>query len=463
MFELSGKQTTFYLLLCVLSFLFVTIAPSTYSYDYVLLIHCLYIVTAIISVYHNKGTGYINFHMVFTVSYYFVNFVYPVFYYPTSDRYFGLFSYAFDEKLISKCTALAYFAYCTYLCGFFSYKYRYNHNKINKEVKFAPTERITIIATVLLIISFILFLLTGGLEAFSIQYQEADHANGISSYFFELVYCFSLVVTITSFYSKKQNVFPLAVVFAINFMVLMTGFRTFTICWIIIFMALYNERVKRISLPVLLALAIVGTLFFNTIRIVRSQDFNVETVYEASKNQMEGNTNESNNPFLDNAWDLTINNRSLYYLVGYADNNGYTYGVTLLGGILGVIPIGQTLFVSFTGIPTYLLGSATFNTVKSAGPWSPIGLGTNSVADLYLSFGIIGVIFGFYFMGRLLGICYDRKNVSMYYSIAYYCLIYRALFIPRSSVFMSLRVVVWTMVIYYLINKFINNKRVALK
>lgn len=424
-----------------------------------LIIHNLYLGTAIFSVYQNRKNGYINFNVVFSVSYYFVNFVYPIFYYPTSDRYFGLFSYEFDESLISRCTALAYFAYCVYLYGFNSYSSKILKSKTVQSIQNVPAKKITSVSTILLIISFVLFLLSGGLEAFSMQYQEADHASGISSYLFEIVYCFSLVTTITSFYSKKREWFPISVVIFINFVVLMTGFRTFTICWLVAFLALFNDKVKKIRPQFLLVLGLVGMLFFNAIRIVRDQDFTVNTVYEASKNQMEDNATGATHPILDNAWDLTINNRSLYYLVGFADNHGHTYGVTLLGGILGVIPMGQTLFVSITGIPIYLLGSATFNTVTTAGPNSPIGLGTNSVADLYLPFGIIGVILGFYFMGRILRMCYERKDLSIFYSIAYYCLIYRALFIPRSSVLMSLRVVVWTMLIFYLISKFTSQKK----
>src|SRR5690606_33794325 len=65
--------------------------------------------------------GLFSFSLLFTISFFFVNFAYPVLIYPIDRDYFPVFQrFYFNEDLISKTTALAYVGYTSFSLGVFS-------------------------------------------------------------------------------------------------------------------------------------------------------------------------------------------------------------------------------------------------------------------------------------------------------------------------------------------------------
>ena len=151
--------------------------------------------------------------------------------------------------------------------------------------------------------------------------------------------------------------------------------------------------------------------------------------------------------------DLTINNRSLYVLMEYAENSGYTYGASMLINILSVIPFAQSIFLnvthcSLTSISSgYLVTDLYFKENLSD---DIIGLGTNLVGDIYLSFGAIGVVVLFYILGSCLRKLYLRMSQGSIQSALVYALIFMNVIIyPRSGYLTPIRDVVWTLFIYW--------------
>lgn len=96
--------------------------------------------------------------------------------------------------------------------------------------------------------------------------------------------------------------------------------------------------------------------------------------------------------------------------------------------------------------------SANFITWITQGEYHTYGNGTSVVADFYLDFGLIGVIFGMFLFGYLMRLAevsfYSNDMPSLFiqtFSVVYLCY---AIYIARSSFLLQLKFVVW---IYWLL------------
>ena len=146
--------------------------------------------------------------------------------------------------------------------------------------------------------------------------------------------------------------------------------------------------------------------------------------------------------------DLFVNNRNLYVFYDFVEQESYTYGLTMVSGILSPIPFAQKLFVEITGIPYHFLGSADLSTFLEFGNQPPLGLGTNIVGDFYLAFGIIGVFILFSLLGRFVVFVREKmKNGSYMYAIVYLAIASDAIYLCRASYLDPLKIVVWTLLL----------------
>ena len=152
--------------------------------------------------------------------------------------------------------------------------------------------------------------------------------------------------------------------------------------------------------------------------------------------------------------DLIVNNRNLYVIYDYVDKNGILWGISFLGPLLSVIPFLQSLVANALGIPYYLLASPAFTTYLEFGDYPPLGLGSNIVADVYLAFGLFGVLISFYLLGRF--IVYSRMQMwkgKIYYMIVYYIMSAGAIYMCRDTFLHSFKTIVWAIALIYIISK----------
>ena len=82
-------------------------APWTYSYDYSVLLMGCFIAQNVLYFATNKRKHWLGFEFFFMLSFFLVNFVYPVFYAPTERIYWSFFSFAFNDNFVTRATALA--------------------------------------------------------------------------------------------------------------------------------------------------------------------------------------------------------------------------------------------------------------------------------------------------------------------------------------------------------------------
>lgn len=145
---------------------------------------------------------------------------------------------------------------------------------------------------------------------------------------------------------------------------------------------------------------------------------------------------------------------TLYEGINVVQNNGgYFYGQLWISQILGVIPFLQSLFVSLTGLSTDELNSANKIAQHILGDIRHTGFGTSFVADIYMNFGVPGLIV----ISALFG-CFLKKMANWisgrhgYEKFIIALVVFSlVIYIPRSSIMFLLRPVIWTWILGFLL------------
>ena len=158
-------------------------APWTYSYDYCVTLMVLFIVQNVLFFVTNKRKHWLGFEFFFALSFFLVNFVYPVFYAPTERIYWSFFSFAFNDNYVTRATALAYFGYAWYMLG------ATRILQLRREEPTEPTFTISMRQYIwffgITMVAWLLFVATGGWTALQSVYADGQNLRtvGVYSYF----------------------------------------------------------------------------------------------------------------------------------------------------------------------------------------------------------------------------------------------------------------------------------------
>lgn len=448
--KISQMKRVLSSILLIVSLFFYYFAPDYYSFGYCIWAHNLFLTSAafvLLSDIHNEKVG---FNLLFSISFFFTNFVYPVYIYPI-DPHYSLFSFPFNESVISKCTGLAQVAYAAYACGYLwkIHKKRLSRHSINFSVSSKQIRALTIFV----LLYFLVFLLFDGLEYFEDRYERGEMSTNMTVqylmlFFPSIIIFFSSIILLCK--RKRQATYIYGILSIIALILLSSGTRTFPLLIFSCLFIIYCLR-NKVSLSFVIPCIIVGILLMSFVGDIRHEGI-------LTSNQFIKESSEFG--FWDHFSDLFINNRNLYVFYDFVENNTNTYGLTMISSLLSPIPFAQNIFLNLTGLPYYVLGSASLSTFLTLGDPPEFGLGTNIVGDVYLAFGLIGVLIFFYALGRF--IIHARElafNGSYPYMIIYLALASDAIYMCRASYFDALRIILWT-IFFVLTMKQISNKKV---
>jgi len=134
------------------------------------------------------------------------------------------------------------------------------------------------------------------------------------------------------------------------------------------------------------------------------------------------------------AGSIRVNHIAVDY---FPDRFPHAYGFLTLQELLLIIPGLKGAFIDGFGVPKYLTSSAQFITFISLGPNATWGVGTACVADVFINFGLYGVVIGFILFG-ILARKFDRiislKNANSVYFLALLFLYFSySVYLPRGT------------------------------
>lgn len=419
----------------VISVIMLFFAPDGYSIQFVTNCGIVFIASSLVMLSSNCRNTFVKFEFFFLIAFFFTNYVYPLIFYPINP-YFSLFQLSFNELYINKGTALATVAGTWFNVGIFERI----PIRIPRKEAFDIKTRLRIPRAVTIILLF-LFIPT----LYSI-YQAGTYSREFESSYVNVILKYVVLYVIFAFIFNNRfqkfrrfwrrimssPIILLTIVYTVLF--LLIGSRTIPLNIVLFSLLLVNILVCKISRKLIITMIAGGAIFLTIIGIMRggsgTVDNDISSVWDIGS-------------------DLTINNRSLYVLMEEVDKNGVTFGATLMMNVLSAIPFAQSFYLNITGLPLSTISSANLVTeayFNSSVNEERFGLGTNLVGDVYLAFGLIGVLALFWFFGYILRKLYFNIGQGHTIALLIYGLFFMsAIYYTRSGYLTPVRDVLWVL------------------
>ena len=419
------------------------VAPKEYSFSFCVACFIPFVYAVFVLLKNRCKNNLVSLEFVFSITFFYVNYAYPLFYYPVMP-YFSLFNLSFPEEYINQGISLTTLGYISFVIGVLRYKILPNNCDKDYMPVSLTIKRIDYLLLVILVLQLIPIFLSGVYDG---NWGEGAFTKVlVDSFSFFLVFAgLSNNSSIRNFI--QRNTLLVFLLLAYVGIITVIGNRGTFLRFTLLTIFFYTTYYKKISTPVIIAFMIVGMLFLNYVGAVRGGGS-----YESLGNQ-------DMNPLLVMGKDLIINNRSLYTLMEYHDLHGVNFGKTFLMNILSVIPFAQRVFLSISGWSSDDISSGGLITrafFEENPDMERIGLGTNMVGDIYIAFGLIGVIVLMYYLGVFISYSYRRaQNGNSKYLLIYTILFAESIIMSRSPYLGTLRPLTWILFIAYFSKKLV--------
>ena len=456
-----------------LNFIFATIFLLAFSFSYselsdvyneVVISICLIIYYVLVflclrrkNVYSYSHTKWLTPEILFFLLYYFI-FFYPYqlslfgFFDLQSSKFLNVFFHDFSTKAVLLSTLGAYFFY---LGSGFNFKiinvtYR---KKINYKY-------MSFFLVSLLILFLLIFILTGLSNYLGESYKGSDVGTSAQNGVYFLVSHFVLMVFVFFIarykqYSLRELVKDKILLFGMfigavwaTFLLYIGDRNVFFILVISLLGGYFIFHSKLKFLPLFLVI-LIGIESYKAVEVVRTLDD--KTLENISAVLLE---NEESSEYQSDGGSLYNTTITLRASIAYVESGGEYYdGWFKLVGFMGVVPFSRSLIVnrdqyqvtSADVLSDYVLGESR--------TWS---LGTNIISDIYLDFGIPGVIVLMYMLGLVSKYfqCRLMSNHDPIHSISLY-LIVLALWseTARYAYDFSIRNLIWSLLIFWIYKK----------
>lgn len=429
-------------ILFVVSILIYLFAPMAYSYNYCLT--CFII--ALLDIYFlvkNDLTRYglLNFNNFFLFSFFFVSFVFPVLVMPIIGMQ-GIMG-AINEKVITKATALC-------LLGLCSYGLAYSIG-VKRNAKFDMMPRLEIkvkksrLPITIFFLSFLALLSIIVKNLVTVGWVEITEQTYVIE-IFEVSYAFCLVNN--SAYLKrrtlicfvKENIIPFISVSLVCLMFLIIGDRGLIIICGLTTLVVYWNSVGRIRMTWLLGMFVIGVLLMFALRETRMTD---SSLSEGGVGSFIASADEaiSGTGILFMFSDFIFICRELYFGFEYSLQNGLFYPEKIF--ILPFTPfpffptiLSETFFgVGYDELHTGMrLNQYVLSTTGYTG-----NFGCHCVIDLFMCWGVFGVLIGFSLLGYFVAKISCRRNNSLLNQMFFVIAFYLSLYMPRDQIHAIIR------------------------
>ena len=420
-------------------------APWTYSYDYCVTLMTLFIAQNVLFFASNKRQHWLGFEFFFAISFFLVNFVYPVFYAPTERIHWSFFSYPFNDNFVTRATALAYFGYAWYLLG------ATRILQLKREEPTEPTFTISMQQYIwffgITMVAWILFIATGGLAALQNVYSGGGNLRtvGIYSYFNNILSIGCYLMAIFLFRIPKQKWwFYLLVIASIMLMLLSTGSRQMAVGLTLVLIVGFSMYAYHLKWWQVGLITIGGSLVLFAVVKLRIAGWDPEAwkviVAHIKLNE-----------FWDIYNDLIINDVNLFCLFGWAQQNDLTWFTGMTLDITSPIPGLGGYIIAHSDLPPQMLHGGDLPSYILLGPDATWGTGTNMIGEAYRSFGSVGTAIAMFLIGLWVKESYYRAKDSAYWYLMYFLLVGHALIYPRAPLLFDPRLVTWSLLALWIV------------
>ena len=416
-------------------------APWTYSYDYCVALMVCFIVQNVLFFATNKRKHWLGFEFFFALSFFLVNFVYPVFYAPTERIYWSFFSFSFNDNFVTRATALAYFGYAWYMLG------ATRILQLKREEPDEPTFTISMRQYLwffgITMVAWVLFVATGGLAALQSVYAEGSNLRdvGIYSYFNNIftIGCYFLAIFIFRL-PKQKWWFYLAVIASFMLILLSTGSRQLAVGLALILVVGFSMYVYHLKWWHVLGLVAGGSIVLFLVMTLRKEGLD-PAAWQAKL------AHTKLEEFWDIYEDLIVNDVNLFRLFGWAQENDLTWFTGMSLDLSSPVPGLAGYIIEHSDLPSQMLHGGDLPSYLILGPDATWGTGTNMIGEAYRSFGAVGTAIAMFLIGLWVKESYYRAKNNVYWYLMYFLLVGHALIYPRAPLLFDPRLVTWSLLL----------------
>ena len=416
-------------------------APWTYSYDYCVALMVCFIVQNVLFFATNKRKHWLGFEFFFALSFFLVNFVYPVFYAPTERIYWSFFSFSFNDNFVTRATALAYFGYAWYMLG------ATRILQLKREEPDEPTFIISMRQYLwffgITMVAWVLFVATGGLAALQSVYAEGSNLRdvGIYSYFNNIftIGCYFLAIFIFRL-PKQKWWFYLAVIVSFMLILLSTGSRQLAVGLALILVVGFSMYVYHLKWWHVLGLVAGGSIVLFLVMTLRKEGLD-PAAWQAKL------AHTKLEEFWDIYEDLIVNDVNLFRLFGWAQENDLTWFTGMSLDLSSPVPGLAGYIIEHSDLPSQMLHGGDLPSYLILGPDATWGTGTNMIGEAYRSFGAVGTAIAMFLIGLWVKESYYRAKNNVYWYLMYFLLVGHALIYPRAPLLFDPRLVTWSLLL----------------
>ena len=427
-------------------------APWTYSYDYCVALMVCFIVQNVLFFATNKRKHWLGFEFFFALSFFLVNFVYPVFYAPTERIYWSFFSFSFNDNFVTRATALAYFGYAWYMLG------ATRILQLKREEPDEPTFTISMRQYLwffgITMVAWVLFVATGGLAALQSVYAEGSNLRdvGIYSYFNNIftIGCYFLAIFIFRL-PKQKWWFYLAVIVSFMLILLSTGSRQLAVGLALILVVGFSMYVYHLKWWHVLGLVAGGSIVLFLVMTLRKEGLD-PAAWQAKL------AHTKLEEFWDIYEDLIVNDVNLFRLFGWAQENDLTWFTGMSLDLSSPVPGLAGYIIEHSDLPSQMLHGGDLPSYLILGPDATWGTGTNMIGEAYRSFGAVGTAIAMFLIGLWVKESYYRAKNNVYWYLMYFLLVGHALIYPRAPLLFDPRLVTWSLLLLLIVMTITNHQ-----
>lgn len=419
----------------IISIYLYAIAPEEYNLPYCIIALILFLITFAVVLVYRERKNYFTFEFIFSIVFFFVYYLYPVFGY-LGNKYIYVFH--FNANYITKCTLLATIGYIAFSLGLLNKsKIRIVLNK-KKTITYIKSynKNYYLVITFVAIVSCIITVMQ--MFVFHANRYSGIGDSGVWGYLKLLrggatYACLTLIFYRIIYSTEKKSIvkqlIPYFIFLGIECVVMaISGYRAVPLGYILIVFSGIAIVKKKVSIGKMAILIFVGFLVLYMLMLFRADNMD--------KFQL--------NIFSITS-DLITNNITSFLSYEYVKENGFAI-FPLIGSLLMLVPFLLGTVVRLCAIPTQFVSSAELLTYMATGKIAAesVGLGTNIIASLYLSVGMIGIVMFMFCYGKLIDIISKGTiNANLYKLFLYFEMMSVSVYQVRADFFYQIPFILW--------------------
>ena len=420
-------------------------APLEYNQIYCIWMAVIYLIESFFFLRKEiQNRNYITFNSIFLISFFFVTYAFAAFIsHSTGEAILSSLIKRVDFRYLTKAVALSHLAINCYFLGFSLSKRRAKSmlrepELLNLRKKLDASIINERLAKTLYLFSFIAVFI----NYLSHLYTGESVAVSENPFLYDIYRCIFIITIVCSTLKNvtiKANVFEYC---RKNFLYISTSFVFLLLCLaigdrgpiitcILVIAGTYLIVVKRLKGSILLLSIVAAIILMFSIRVTRTSS-------ESIQNGIGAFTESATNALAERSsiWDTMADLTGIFaeMTVGYerVQQTGIIYPAKII-----IVP-----FYPFPTVPSFLskllynkspneLSSGALIGQYAAIPWPN---GTHCVMDIYIFWGLPGVIFLFFLFGYFIKWIYTKLNTNLYCLLIYIMLVSISVYTPRSSI-----------------------------